>query len=401
MGHVSEARGHPYREKDPTDGIARLPCRDQGAHHREDQADYPDECAAEIEGGSDCQFVDKASEEQPDRERHQAPRESPCGPFAHGPHSAALGVRFALRDRPDSDYRGAVALEVTLLGPPRVIERDGERVAFDTRKAIGAAGSPGARRAAPVARGALRAAVAGPRPGSRAGCAAPHALDLRTAVGEEWIDTAGDSIALQRGQGLELDVERFRELAADGAALESLSEAVALFSGDFLEGFSLRDSPEFDDWQMREADALAARAGSAPAAPGGAAGGPRRLRARAPPRPPLARGRSAARARAPRADPAVCLERRPRRRARAVPQVRSNAEPGARGRAARGDGGAVRAGERREPGASRPTLVATHAPGASPRERRRAASCRSSGGPRRWPRSSRLTPAPGPTVAWP
>ena len=35
----------------------------------------------------------------------------------------------------DSDYRGAMALEVTLLGPPR-IERDGERVAFDTRKAM-------------------------------------------------------------------------------------------------------------------------------------------------------------------------------------------------------------------------------------------------------------------------
>ena len=34
------------------------------------------------------------------------------------------------------------------------------------------------------------------------------------------------------------------------------SEAVALFSGDFLEGFSLRDSPEFDDWQIREAGAL-------------------------------------------------------------------------------------------------------------------------------------------------
>ena len=41
---------------------------------------------------------------------------------------------------------------------------------------------------------------------------------LRTAVGEEWIDTAGDSIALKRGPGLELDVERFRELAADGAS---------------------------------------------------------------------------------------------------------------------------------------------------------------------------------------
>ena len=55
---------------------------------------------------------------------------------------------------------------------------------------------------------------------------------------------------------MELDVARFRDLAADGASLERLREAVALFSGEFLEGFSLRDSPDFDDWQIAEADTL-------------------------------------------------------------------------------------------------------------------------------------------------
>ena len=38
---------------------------------------------------------------------------------------------------------------------------------------------------------------------------------------------------------------------------------MALFSGDFLEGFSLRDSPEFDDWQIGEADTLNRELGSA------------------------------------------------------------------------------------------------------------------------------------------
>ena len=79
---------------------------------------------------------------------------------------------------------------------------------------------------------------------------------LRKAVGEEWIETAGDTVALQRGPGLELDVERFRELAADGASVEALSEAATLFSGGFLEGFALRDSADFDDWQIAEAGAL-------------------------------------------------------------------------------------------------------------------------------------------------
>ena len=33
-------------------------------------------------------------------------------------------------------------------------------------------------------------------------------------------------------------------------------EAVALYRGDFLEGFELRDSAEFDHWQIAEAQAL-------------------------------------------------------------------------------------------------------------------------------------------------
>lgn len=58
------------------------------------------------------------------------------------------------------------------------------------------------------------------------------------------------------GRGLDLDIERFRTLSGDGASRESLSEAVTLFKGDLLEGFSLRDSPDFEDWQLLEASAL-------------------------------------------------------------------------------------------------------------------------------------------------
>ena len=94
-----------------------------------------------------------------------------------------------------------MALAVILLGPPRV-ERDGERVAFDTRKAIALlahlalADRPRSREALcdllwPAhdpdrARGALRRTLS----------------TLRGAIGEEWIDAAGDSVALRRGPGL-------------------------------------------------------------------------------------------------------------------------------------------------------------------------------------------------------
>ena len=148
-----------------------------------------------------------------------------------------------------------MALRITLLGPPRV-EREGKPRSFDTRKAmallahLALAGGPRPREVLcellwPAhgpdrARGALRRTLS----------------SLRTAIGEEWIDTAGDAVALRRGPGLELDVERFRELAADAASPESLAKGVALFAGGFLEGFSLRDSPDFDDWQIGEAHGL-------------------------------------------------------------------------------------------------------------------------------------------------
>src|SRR6266540_2125071 len=37
---------------------------------------------------------------------------------------------------------------------------------------------------------------------------------------------------------------------------EPLRAAVALHRGDFLAGFSLRDAPEFEDWQLAEVEAL-------------------------------------------------------------------------------------------------------------------------------------------------
>ena len=148
-----------------------------------------------------------------------------------------------------------MALEVSLIGPPRVT-RDGRPVTFDTRKAmallahLALAERPRSREAlcellwpghdTEHARGALRRTLSA----------------LRKSIGEEWVETRGDSVALLRADGLELDVERFRELVAGDSSIERLNEAVTLLSGGFLEGFALRDSPDFDDWQIAEAGAL-------------------------------------------------------------------------------------------------------------------------------------------------
>jgi tetratricopeptide (TPR) repeat protein len=51
---------------------------------------------------------------------------------------------------------------------------------------------------------------------------------------------------------MDLDVRRFRTLVADGR----LDDAISAYTGDFLSGFTLRDTAAFDDWQAAQAEAL-------------------------------------------------------------------------------------------------------------------------------------------------
>ena len=125
-----------------------------------------------------------------------------------------------------------MALAIRLLGPPRV-ERDGGAVAFDTRKAMALLAHL-ALAERPRSREALCSLLWSAHDLDRARGALRRTLStLRQGIGEEWIDTAGDSVVLRRGPGLELDVERFRALAADGGSEDRLGEAVALLT-DFV-----------------------------------------------------------------------------------------------------------------------------------------------------------------------
>lgn len=81
---------------------------------------------------------------------------------------------------------------------------------------------------------------------------------LRTALGDRWLGTDGETITLDRTD-LRVDVSEFRAATREGR----FADAASLYRGGFLEGFSLRDSPAFDDWQAAQADALRTAYGDA------------------------------------------------------------------------------------------------------------------------------------------
>jgi predicted ATPase/DNA-binding SARP family transcriptional activator len=85
---------------------------------------------------------------------------------------------------------------------------------------------------------------------------------LNQMLGEEWLETVQETIAIHRGCGVWLDTRQFEsdmaglqatETTAESltlAQIEGLEKAIALYRGDFLAGFNLPDSPEFDDWHF-------------------------------------------------------------------------------------------------------------------------------------------------------
>jgi len=81
---------------------------------------------------------------------------------------------------------------------------------------------------------------------------------LRTGLDGDELRTDGLRIALDV-ERVDVDVRRFRTLVADGR----LEEAVAAYTGDFLSGFSLKDSVEFDTWQATQAEQLRGELASA------------------------------------------------------------------------------------------------------------------------------------------
>nr|NIV39498.1 hypothetical protein [Anaerolineae bacterium] len=163
-------------------------------------------------------------------------------------------------------------LELFLLGPPR-LERDGVALQFDTRKIMALvaylAVSGLESRDARFSRESLLALLWPDLEPTRArGVLRRNLSLLRRALEGEWLVVEGQMIGTDPDADFSLDVDLFTGLVRAWdthdhpseqvcpECLEAQARAVALYQGDFLEGFSLRDSLAYDEWQFFQAEGL-------------------------------------------------------------------------------------------------------------------------------------------------
>ena len=158
-------------------------------------------------------------------------------------------------------------VELFFLGSPR-IEREGVPVKLDTRKAIALMGYL-AVTGESHRRDTLAALLWPDADQTRARAALRRTLSaLNRALAGEGLKVDREAIGLERNAGLWVDLVQFRSRLAECLAhlhtaaevcdvcLTPLTGAVELYRGDFLSGFSLRDSPAFDDWQYLQVESL-------------------------------------------------------------------------------------------------------------------------------------------------
>ncbi len=165
-------------------------------------------------------------------------------------------------------------LRFTFFGAPQ-LERDGSPVEVDTRKAIALLAYL-AVTGQPQRRDTLAALLWPEYSQSRARAGLRRTLSaLNKALAGEGLVIEREEVSLDRSAGAEIDVQRFRSLLEQVRAHQHsggppcrdctrlLRKAADLAQADFLAGFTLRDSAEFDDWQYLTSEAFRRELGNA------------------------------------------------------------------------------------------------------------------------------------------
>jgi predicted ATPase/DNA-binding SARP family transcriptional activator len=158
-------------------------------------------------------------------------------------------------------------LALYLLGPPR-FELDGEPIHISRRKAV-ALQAYLAMTKQSHRRDSLTALLWPEYDHSRARADLRRTLSvLNRTLGSGWLKVDRETAGLNWDADVWLDVLEFQARLTERrkhnhppdqtcpACLTSLADAVSLYRDDFLAGFTLRDSPGFDDWQFFQTQEL-------------------------------------------------------------------------------------------------------------------------------------------------
>ncbi|WP_020585792.1 BTAD domain-containing putative transcriptional regulator [Desulfobacter curvatus] len=172
-------------------------------------------------------------------------------------------------------------IEFLFFGPPR-FRVNGTTVKISRRKAVALA-TYLAVTAKPHAREKLAAMFWPESDPTRSRASLRKALSLITKVlGKSWLNIDRETIGFVPHENLQVDVNRFLELTAmlprnkggerpdspkqikpeqaRSKQIKALEEAAQICKPSFLSGFFLKDAPDFEDWQMEQAERLSRRA---------------------------------------------------------------------------------------------------------------------------------------------
>ncbi len=158
-------------------------------------------------------------------------------------------------------------LSLYLLGLPRV-EQDGKPIDVDTRKAVALLAYL-ATTGTSQRRDHLISLFWPEYDSEHAFATLRRTLSvLRSALAGDWLVVDRETIALPASPDVWLDVDQFHSLLAQCRThghpssavcpdcLPLLTQAAALHRGDYMSSFGLQDSPDFDDWQVQQGEAL-------------------------------------------------------------------------------------------------------------------------------------------------
>jgi DNA-binding SARP family transcriptional activator/tetratricopeptide (TPR) repeat protein len=159
---------------------------------------------------------------------------------------------------------GTPSVAIELLGPPRIL-RDGAQVGVDTRKATALVARLALDEDRVITRDTAIDLLWPDRPLDNARNSLRRTLSaLRSAVGADVIEADRTTIRLSERVVVDVHNATPPDVSDHGhtpdttcpSCVAPLEASLSAFAGAFMEGFSLRDAPPFDDWMVHTSDHL-------------------------------------------------------------------------------------------------------------------------------------------------